>query len=66
MTEKEVMRMAHIKGEEVKGVWIDGKLYHIECLTEGDLTDIRSDDILVEAEMDDVDFYFCDGCRKQI
>jgi hypothetical protein len=58
--------MAHFKGEEVKGVWIDGKLYHIGCLTEGDLTDIGSDDLLVEAEINDEDFYFCDGCGKRI
>jgi hypothetical protein len=66
MTEKEVIRMAHIKGEEVKGVWIDGKLFHIGCLAEGDLAEIESDDLFVEAEMDDEDYYFCDGCGKQI
>jgi uncharacterized protein with PIN domain len=58
--------MAHIKGEDVRGYEVEGKILCSDCMGKDALTEIVEDQILTESEMEEEDFYFCDECKKQL
>lgn len=58
--------MGHIKGDDVKGAWLDGRLWCKDCIKGGELNNVGQEDLLLEDEMNDEDFYFCDECKERI
>lgn len=58
--------MGLIKGDDVKGAWMNGELYCKSCIKGDEWKDLGEGDLVVESEMDKEDFYCCDECGGRL
>jgi hypothetical protein len=58
--------MARISLDNVFGVYVDGKLFCMECF-DGNLRQVEGKDIITEKDVEDSDdLFICDVCGKTL
>ena len=55
-----------VDASEVRGIWVDGKLFCIEHVPEGTWDNIKQADLVLESDIDEDHLYFCDECGSHV
>lgn len=58
--------MGYIRRDDVRGAWIGGSLYCESCIKGDEWNDVKEENLVLESNMDEEDFYFCDECKNQL